>query len=142
MCPERSRDNALVTPDDFIAAVHAVVYTAAVNGTLTNLNEPPGRAPGDRALALQEWYEALTAEDQRMVAEVVRDAAHAAVFGFFCVLDGVVAIDDPPHAELRLVAVSPGGEESVLNDPSVDLHDSFNGLVHPPSERWPTSSSD
>ena len=74
-----------------------------------------------------------------MVAEIARDASHAAVFQFLCALDGVVAIDDPPHAELRLTAVDAEGRVEVVNrDPSLeDLHDKFNSLVHPPSEDWP-----
>ena len=78
-----------------------------------------------------------------MVGEVVRDAAHAAVYGFLCVLDGVVAADNPPHAQLRLTATLPDGREVILNqDQSLeDLHDKLNALVHPPSEDWPIGSS-
>ena len=77
-----------------------------------------------------------------MVAECVRDAAHAAVFGLLCVLDGVRAIDDPPHADLHLTATSPDGITMTLASSSepFDLHDEFNGLVHPASEPWPPPS--
>jgi hypothetical protein len=129
-----------VTPDEFVAAVETVVYSAAVRGTLAGLRDgPAGREPGARASALHDWYEALDATDQELVAEAVREAAHAAVFGFLCALDGVVAIDDPPHTDMRLTAVDPSGTVTVLNDPSTDehLHDKFNSLVHPPSEPWP-----
>ena len=132
-----------MTPEEFVAALHKVVYTAAVDGTIADLRDgPSGRGPSARSIALHEWYEALSLNDQRIVAEIVRGAAHAAVFQFLCVLDGVVAIDDPPHAELRLTAVNPDGRADLLNeDPSLeDLHDRFNGLVHPPSEDWPSDA--
>lgn len=118
-------------------AVEQVVYSAAVEGTVQGLRQPPGRDPSDRARALRDWYLTLSSNDQRMLTEVVRDAAHSAVFGVLSVLDGVRAIDEPPHVELRLLAMNPDGGEVVLNDPTLeDLHDRFNGLVHPPSEGW------
>jgi hypothetical protein len=126
-----------VTPEEFVAAVETVAYSAAVRGTLSGLQQPPGRSPGNRALALQEWYGNLGADDQAMVAAVVRQAAHFGVFQFVYILDGACVIDDPPHVELRLIAVESDGTESVLNDPSLDLHDEFNALVHPLSEKWP-----
>jgi hypothetical protein len=140
MTPERAAITWFMTPDEFVAAVEQVVYAAAVNDTIEGLRGgPPGRGPHTRARALQAWYEALEPDDQQMVTEVARDAAHAAVFGFLTVLDGVRVIDDPPHAELRLTAVNPNGGTTVLNrDPSLeDLHDKFNAMVHPPSEDWP-----
>jgi hypothetical protein len=138
--PERSRDNEAVTPREFVAAVEHVVYRYAVDATLAAMQEPSGRAPGLRAVELQRWYAALTAQDKKMVAAVARDAAHAGVFQFFCLLDGVVAFDDPPHAGLRLVAIEGDGTEHVLNESAGDLHDEFNALVHPPSEAWPPES--
>jgi hypothetical protein len=74
-----------------------------------------------------------------MVMECIRDAAHSAVFGLLCVLDGVRVIDDPPHVDLRLTATNPDGTTSTLASGSepFELHDEFNGLVHPPSEGWP-----
>jgi hypothetical protein len=88
-------------------------------------------------LPLHDWFTDLAGDDQRFVLEVARDAAHAAVFGLLCVLDGVRAIDDPPHEQLRLVSVTPDGTETILNPEGSDLHDRLNALVHPPTERWP-----
>ena len=54
-------------------------------------------ATGARAVAehrsRSEWFNALSEDDQNMVAEVVRSASFAATFGFCCVLDGVRAFD-------------------------------------------------
>jgi len=133
-----------VTPDEFVVAIENVVYSATVDGAVADLRDgPPGRDPHPRLRALHEWYDALEAADQRMVAEVVRDAAHAAVFRFLCVLDGVVAIDDPPHEQLRVLAVGADGREIAVNGDasSDDLHDKFNARVHPPSDVWPPNGS-
>jgi hypothetical protein len=74
-----------------------------------------------------------------MVVECIRDAAHAAVFGFLCILDGARAIDNPPHVDLRLTAVDPQGTGTTLASGSepFELHNEFNGLVQPTSEPWP-----
>jgi len=86
-----------VTPEEFVLAVKKAAFDSAVNETIKGLKEgPPGRAPHPRGSALSLWYNELAADDQQMVMESVRDAAHAAVFGVLCVLDGVRVIDDPP----------------------------------------------
>ena len=88
---------------------------------------------------MSAWYTRLSEPDRKMVAEVIRDAAHSAVFGVLCMLDGARAADNPPHAELTLTAAAADGSTTVLASslgPTV-LHDEFNALVHPPSEPWP-----
>ena len=77
--------------------------------------------------------------DQQMVTKYIRDAAHSAVFGLLCVLDGVRVIDDPPHVDLHLTATNPDGTTTTLASllGPFSLHEELNGLVHPPSERWP-----
>src|SRR5262245_22583207 len=99
---------------------------------------PPGRGPHPRGSALNLWFRRLPGPDQQMVMECVRDAAHSAVFGLLCVLDGVRVIDDPPHVDLLLTATNPDGTTTTLASVlgPFSLHEDFNGLVHPPSERW------
>ena len=126
-----------VTPQEFIAAIELVVYRRIVNGIVAQLRQPGGRQPSTRALDLQRWYAALDEEGKAKAEAIIRDAAHAATFQFLCLLDGAVAFDNPPHAELRLVCIDPDGTETVLNEPAGDLHDDFNALAHPPSEAWP-----
>ncbi len=65
-----------------------------------------------------------------MVERAMRDAARGAVFGFFCVLDGVRAIEGPgsPGAKgsLELYYVS-GSARELLNDSDKEyLHDIYN----------------
>jgi hypothetical protein len=129
-----------MTPEEFAAAIKLRAFDPAISGVLHHLNDgAPGRGPHPRAEALSEWFNALPTRGQAIVAEIARDAAHAAIFHTLCILDGVSAIDDPSHGYLVLTAVSADGETSVLasRDGGIELHDAFNAVVHPPSEPWP-----
>jgi hypothetical protein len=129
-----------MTPEDFVLAIKKAAFDSAVTDTIHKLRTgPPGRGSHPRGSALSLCYNELAADDQQMVRETIRDAAHAAVFGVLCVLDGVRVIDDPPHLDLRLTAIGQHGTTSTLASGSepFELHDEFNRLVHPPSEGWP-----
>lgn len=134
-----------MTPEEFAAASKLRAFDPAVRGVLKHLQDgAPGRGPHPRADAMGAWFTRLAPNDQRMVHEVVRDAAHAAVFHMLCILDGVSVIDDPPHVELVLTAIGPDGAPSVVASGRsvVELHDEFNALVHPPTEPWPVGPAD
>jgi hypothetical protein len=64
-----------------------------------------------------------------MLREALREAAELAVFEFFCVLDGVSAIeDDVEKGELELYFVK-HGQRIRVNDPlKEELHNMFNAL--------------
>jgi hypothetical protein len=128
-----------MTPEEFVAGVKAAAFDSAVNATMKTLREgPAGRGPHPRGRALSLWFSQMPGADQQMVAECVRDAAHSAVFGLMCILDGVRVIDNPPHVDLHLTATSKDGFTTTLaGSQRFELHDEFNGLVHPPSEPWP-----
>lgn len=121
-----------MTPDEFVSALVLTVFDSTVQGVVSVLESPPGRNPHARTLDLHEWFVRLSAADQRRVVEVVRNASHSALFGMLCVLDGVRAIDRPPHADLALTAIDEQGSR-ILNQDG-DLHERLNALVHPPSE--------
>ena len=123
-----------MSPDEFVSALVLTVFDSTVQGVVSALESPPGRSPHVRTVAFHEWFVRLPARDQRFVVEVVRDATHGALFGMLCVLDGVRAIDSPPHADLALTAIDGHGSR-ILNERG-DLHDLLNALVHPPSEPW------
>jgi hypothetical protein len=118
-----------MTIEDFVKAVKIQTSDAAVAGTVQCLAEPPGRKPTEKLLKLSKWYEQLEGRDQGMLREALREAAEMAIFEFFCVLDGVSAIEDTPNkGELELHFVK-GAERTRLNDPrQEELHNIFNGL--------------
>lgn len=133
-----NRNDDGVSPDDFVAALKTSVFDAAVDSTAAVLRDgPPGRKPGERSVALHEWFSRLPLHDQQLVLEVARDAAHSVLFGVLCVLDGVRAVADGSDSRLELSAVDGHGTTTVLNPAGGDLHDRLNSLVHPPSEAWP-----
>lgn len=119
--------------EEFVAAVKLVVLDGAVRDVQSNLASPPGRRPAAGLMRASEWFLGLADEDRSMVMEVAGDAAHAAVFGLLAVLDGVRAIEGHgPKGSLRLVYVSPDGEETVLNDEAgEELHDLLNSIALP-----------
>jgi hypothetical protein len=115
--------------EEFVRAVKMQTSDPAVSGTIKSLTRPPGRKPSERLLWLSSWYNQLSKKDQEMVGEALREAAEMAVFEFFCVLDGVSAIEDGPNkGELELYFVK-SGERRRLNDPQQEeLHNLFNAL--------------
>ncbi|MDQ3816057.1 MAG: hypothetical protein M3362_00005 [Acidobacteriota bacterium] len=63
-----------------------------------------------------------------MVGRGMRDAVHASVFGFFCVLDGVRTIEGlGEKGSLELYYVSGATRVLLNNVGKEDLHDIYNG---------------
>ena len=118
-----------MTIDEFVKVVKLRTSDAAVNGTLKSMEHPAGRSPSEKKLKLSRWYNQLTESDRIMLRAALREAAKSAVFGFFCILDGVRVIEEPPEkGDLELYYVK-GQERKLLNNPNGgELHDLFNGL--------------
>lgn len=83
--------------DEFIAAIKVAVHDSAIKGMKTNLASPPGRRPHEKAKVTSRWFNSLPEEDKHQVEEIIKQAVHASVFGFLCVLDGVRAIESTPE---------------------------------------------
>src|SRR5689334_8302281 len=119
-----------MTADDFVAALVRYVYAAGVADVLAQAAAPSGRRPPPRELAVAAWYGALTPDAQALVAHLVRQGAHATLFGVLAVLDGARQID-PARGHLELAYVARDGTRTVLNAPSSEpLHDRFQAAVH------------
>jgi len=110
---------------EFTKNIKEVVSQSAIEDTLENLNDPPGRKPDEQLLAQSEWFNALNPTDREMVAEVISDAVHESVFGFLCVIDGVRSIsnaDETSDLKLSLGDVQ-------LNEASGELlHDIYKNV--------------
>jgi hypothetical protein len=122
-----------VTPEEFVEAIRLVVLDGARRSTISTLEAPPGRKPRTELLERSDWYHSLAETDKVMVQAVIRDAAHAATFGFLCVLDGVSAIEPSgPKGELQLIYRAPDGGDVTLNgEGHEDLHDILNAIAYP-----------
>src|SRR4051794_30105495 len=115
-----------MTPEEFVASIRVRVYEPAAEGCITLYRKPPGRKAAQPLVELSEWFVSLSEHDQTMVRKVARDVSRAAVFQFFCVLDGVSAIEDrPDKGDLSLLYVR-DGREWQLNNQGEFLHDIFN----------------
>ena len=112
--------------ETFVTQVKARVHDSAVAGTLTCLDHPPGRKPAAELVALSEWFHTLSESDRQHVGQLVARSVHAALFGFFCALDGVRTFAD---GEFELFHVS-GDERTRLNLPGAEfLHDIYQRRV-------------
>lgn len=112
---------------EFVAAIRLVVEQSAVKDCLEMYREPPGRNPSTELVELSRWYGALSEEDQSMVVKAMQDAVQATVFGFFCVLDGIRAIEDgPDKGSFELWHVTKDGRTRINDPAKMFLHDEYN----------------
>lgn len=112
-----------MTPEDFVRAVRISCIDDVVKDCVGSYVAPPGRKPHSTLLRLSAWFNALSSADQAMVSEAMRDSAEAAVFGVFCIIDGVRAVDSGSGKfEFRLTAQQ-SGQESLLSPSNTYLHD-------------------
>jgi hypothetical protein len=111
----------------FVHVIKDVVRDSAVADTIETMEHPPGRKPAADLVARAEWYRTLDPDQKQLLALTIKAAVDKAVFGFFCVLDGVRAIEHGRLGgtlELRYVR---GSLSQPLNSPEDDLlHDLFN----------------
>jgi hypothetical protein len=95
-----------MTAEEFIDTIRLVVRDSAVEGTLSLLENPPGRRPAKQLVELSQWFAGLDDRDKQMLTELARLVAHDAVFGMLCVLDGVRQVESTPEKgrfELRYI---------------------------------------
>lgn len=113
--------------ETFIALIKEHVTKAAVANTLSVVAKPPGRRPSPGLQEAADWHSGLTEHEKDVVGEMLRQAVDSALFGLFCVLDGVRAVEDTPargHFELHYVGKM---GRTLLNDPKGEyLHDIYN----------------
>lgn len=113
--------------EKFVSLIKEVVRDAAIEDTILNVEDPPGRRVSDEEKQLSEWFKNLKDVDQKNMQTIVSKAVDEAIFGFFCVLDGVRAIEDgEDKGDLILNYVSTD-QRKVLNGlDTINLHDLYN----------------
>ena len=113
----------------FVEAIRLTVELPTVDGCLQQYAAPSGRRPSEDHVQLSEWFNSLSDTDKSLLEKSLRDAVHASLFGLFCVLDGVRAIEDPQdRGNLELWHVK-NGVRTLINDPNKNsLHDEYNAV--------------
>lgn len=113
-----------MSPEEFVEAVRDVVMESAVNGTISVFKSPPGRRPASELVELSRWYLSLREEDRNMVRRVLAFGVRDAVFGLFCVIDGVRQIEpEGPKGDLELVFRKDGVETHLGGSRGAVLHE-------------------
>jgi len=117
-----------MTTEEFIQCVGRAVYEPSIDGTIGILEQPPGRKPHERLVALSHWFNQLPTEQRAYVQSVIELVAHGTVFGMLAVLDGVRSVNrvgEEGTLELRHVTRE---HSTLLNDPEgMLMHDLFSG---------------
>lgn len=110
--------------EEFVAAIKEIVRDSAIEDTIENLEEPPGRIVPEAEKQRSEWFNKLSVKDRSNVEIIVTEAVDEALFGLLAILDGARAIEDDKG---RLVLVHKGVAEVLLNDPDkIGLHELYN----------------
>ena len=111
---------------EFVHAIRIAVEDSAVEGSVRSLRDPPGRKPTANLIELSDWFLDLSELDQQMTIRAMREAVQSALFGFFCVLDGVRTVEDSRDKGQFKLLFHKGGEVIQLNPESGEsLHDLY-----------------
>jgi hypothetical protein len=111
--------------NEFVEVIDLVVVKSAINVVKKNITAPAGRSPQQKHITMSTFYNNLNEDQKIMIDMIIKESVQATVFGFFCVLDGVTAIEGADKGELKLY-YERNGESNLINDPNVDLHDLMN----------------
>ena len=112
--------------EQFISIIKKVVRECAIEDTIENLEDPPGRAVPEAEQLRSDWFNGLSEDVRSQVESIVADAVDEALFGLLAVIDGVRAIEDGEDKG-SLVLIHKSQNEEWLNDPDkIGLHDLYN----------------
>lgn len=112
--------------EEFVKQIISKVRESAIYAMETNLHKPAGRKPDEKLLEMSRWYNNLKENDRITLKKILVDSIDEAIFGFFCVLDGVRGIE--LGGDLELVHKSEQ-ENTIINKGDIELHDLYNDLI-------------
>jgi hypothetical protein len=115
--------------EQFIEVIRTIVEIASVDDSIKVFLDPPGRSPSPDLLALSDWFRSLSDYDRSMVRKAMHSAVRTAIFGFFCVLDGVRAAEDDREKGKFELLFRKGQSVTRLNPPDHEyLHNIYNSV--------------
>jgi len=116
-----------MTARQFVERIREHLFEPTVRSVTGALICPPGRRPTPERLQLTAFYESLDVEKRVLLEFIIRDAVHAGIFQFLCVLDGVSFVESDPVKGRFQLRFLKNGEDTLLNDSHSELlHDLFN----------------
>lgn len=113
--------------EEFVLAIKKVVEQTTIDNLLEELEEVSVPSASLKRMSL--LYNKVNEEDKLILKEVITESVQNALFGFFCVLDGVRAVEDgPDKGKLELwYRNENNGQSKLLNNPEQELlHDIYN----------------
>ena len=118
--------------DDFVHAIKLYVRDTSISDTIDLIRKPPGRRPRKKHVELSNWFNQLSEHEKLMASSVIEEAVDTALFGLFCVLDGVRTIEDSEEKTIFQLYGMKGGRNILINkEDEESLHDRFNALTNP-----------
>ncbi|MCP4990020.1 MAG: hypothetical protein GY928_29425 [Colwellia sp.] len=111
--------------EQFISIIKKVVRESAIEDTIENLEDPPGRRVSENERYRSDWFNGLSSDSRINVESIITDAVDEALFGLLSVIDGARAIEDGENKG-KLILTHKKQQEKVLNDPdNIGLHDLY-----------------
>jgi len=113
-----------MTAKYFVEILRKIVHEQAVNDTIKNLVDPPGKNPSERLKKLSLFYSSLNDTQKVHLKEIINETSEMTFFGMLCVLDGVRVIESGEDKGSLELWYRKGEETYLLNDIEDDfLHD-------------------
>lgn len=113
-----------MSPKYFVEIIRKVVQKQAINDTIENLEQPPGKTPPEKLKELSAFYKSLDSKQKSALQQIISDASEMTMFGLLCVLDGVRAIESGEKKGSLELWYRNGDVTILLNDIEEDfLHD-------------------
>ncbi len=116
----------------FIESIVKYVRNPTIEDTVSNMEQPPGRNPGQKDVELSEWYNSQSARDKKMIEKALYEAVDASLFGLLAIIDDVRTIEDTTNKGTFKLFFEKGKERKLLNDKDNEfLHDIYNATINP-----------
>ena len=114
-----------MTREEFVEGVEIAVRRSTIR-EMTQVLKGTLAAQPESEKKLAMWYNTLSAEEKDSVSGVIDLSVDLAIFGLFCVLDGVRAVErGPENGELNLTYSRRNQSISLSGPEGEPLHDIY-----------------
>jgi len=114
-----------MTKEDFVKTVRFLLKEQGKEELIDEIENPPGRFPKPEKKELAEWFVGLDETSKKYITKIIDMSIDNSLFGIFCILDGVRAIENENKGVLQLYYKN-GDNEVLLNSvEGEELHDLY-----------------